>query len=276
MPKKDNIAPVTFAVLLHVVLFGSLVVVLDFDRAPEIAMPLAINATLVTENAVVIPPRVVEPEKVEAPPEVVEPPKPEPDTSEQERLVAEQEKRERDAQVERERVQKIERDKADAEAERQRIVDVEKRRKEAEVEEERRRVEAEEQRQADIERQRIENERLRKQADDAARQEELNKETQRVEAMTASAKAAYMFAIQQKVERNWVRPANAEVGLDCAVRVQQSPGGEVINVSFGSCNGDATIQRSIESAIYKASPLPAPRDPSVFDRDIRLTFRPEE
>lgn len=266
--KSDNVVPVTFAVLLHVVLFGSLVVVFDFGRSPDIAMPLAINATLVTENAVVIPPR------VEEPPEVVEPPKPEPDTREQERLAAEQAKREDDARVERERLQKIERDKA--EAERQRVADAEKQRKAAEVEEERRRVLAEEQRQADIERQRVENERQRKEAEDAARQEEVNRESQRVEAMAASAKAAYMFAIQQKVERNWVRPASAEVGLDCTVRVRQSPGGVVGNVSFGACNGDATIQRSIESAIYKASPLPAPRDPSVFDRDIRLTFRPEE
>ena len=32
----------------------------------------------------------------------------------------------------------------------------------------------------------------------------------------------------------------------------------------------------VESAVRKASPLPAPGDPSVFSRDIRLIFRPEE
>jgi colicin import membrane protein len=263
--KNYNIAPVTFAVILHVLLFGSLVVVIDFGGAPDIAMPLAINATLVTENAVVIPP------KVEDPPKVVEPPpKPEPDTREQERLAAEQQKRESDARVERERLQKIERDKA--EAERQRVADAEKRRKEAEVEEERRRVVADEKRLADIESQRIENERLRKEAEDSARQAELNEETQRVEAMAASAKAAYIFAIQQKITRNWVQPPTAEEGLKCVVKVQQLPGGEVINVSFGSCNGDATIRRSIDAAVFKASPLPAPRDPSVFDRNLELNF----
>jgi colicin import membrane protein len=259
--KKDNLLPAVLAVFMHIVLFGSLVVVLDFDRSPDIAMPLTINATLVTENAVVIPPKVQEPPKVEQPP-------PEPDTSEQERLAAEQQKREADARAERERLQKIERAKAEAEAE--------KRRKQAEAAEERRLAEAEKQRLADIERQRLENERLRKEAEAAARQQELDKEAQRVTAMTASAKAAYIFAIQQKISRNWVRPANAAVGLECTIKVQQAPGGEVLNVSFGACNGDATTKRSIEAAVYKASPLPAPRDPSVFDRNLTLLFKPEE
>jgi colicin import membrane protein len=254
--KQDNVAPISFAVLLHVAVFGSMFLVVDFDRTPDLAMPLSISATLVTENAVVIPPKVEEVPVIEEPPVVAEPlPEPEPDTREQERLAAERQKREQDAKVERERVQKIERDKAEVE---------------------RKRVEAETKRQADIERQRLENERLRKEAEAAARQQELDKESQRVSAMTATAKAAYMFAIQQKVERNWVRPANAEVGLDCAVKVQQLPGGEVVNVSFGACNGDATIKRSIESAVRKASPLPAPRDPSVFERNLTLIFKPKE
>jgi colicin import membrane protein len=271
--KTYNVVPVTFSVLLHAGLFASLFVVIDFDRTPDLAIPLAINATLVTENAVITPPKVEAPPKVAEPPPVVEE-LPEPDTQEQERLVAEQEKREQDARDEVARLQKIEDDKA--EAEKKRLAEAEKRRKEAEADEERRRIKAEEERLADIERQRIENERIRKELEEAERQKELQQESQRVQAMAASAKSAYIFAIQQKIKRNWVRPANAEVGLDCVISVQQTASGEVINVSFGSCNGDATIRRSIEAAVFKASPLPAPRDPSVFDRDIRLTFRPEE
>lgn len=270
--KSYNVVPVTFSVLLHAGLFASLFVVVDFDRSPDLAIPLAINATLVTENAVITPPI------VEDPPQVIEPPVveelPEPDTQEQQRLAAEQVKREQDARDETARLQKIEDDKA--EAEKKRLAEAEKQRKEAAAEAERRRVEAEEKRQADIERQRIENERLRKESEEAERQKQLQAESQRVQAMAASAKSAYIFAIQQKIKRNWVRPANAEVGLDCVISVQQTASGEVINVSFGSCNGDATIRRSIEAAVFKASPLPKPRDPSVFDRDIRLTFRPEE
>ena len=260
MQGKENIVPITLAILLHVVLFGSLVVVIDFSGRNDLVIPLAINATLVTENAVVIPPKVEEP--------------PEPDTREQDRLAAEKLKREDDARVERERLQKIDRDKA--EADRRRIADQEKLRIERETEDERRRVATEEKRQEDIERQRAENERLRKEADDAARQKEIDDEAERVEAMTTNAKAAYMYAIQQDIARNWVKPPTAGLGLECVVNVRQLPGGEVVSVSIGSCNGDEAVKRSIETAVHKASPLPKPQDPRVFDRDIRLTFRPEE
>ena len=243
MQNRESVLPIALAVLLHVVLFGSLVVVFDFGRRTQLAIPLAIKGTLVTENAVVIPP--------------------EPDTREQERL-------------ERLREQQEQQKRIDAEAERKRIADEKKRQELAEARKERERIEAERQREAAIERQRLENERLRKEAEDATRQQELQNEAERVAAVGANALAAYIFAIQQKVERNWVRPANAEVGLECIVNVRQLPGGEVVDVSIGRCNGDQTVKRSIESAVYKASPLPMPRDPSVFERSLTLIFKPKE
>jgi hypothetical protein len=33
------------------------------------------------------------------------------------------------------------------------------------------------------------------------------------------------------------------------------------------------LQRSVEQAIYMASPLPIPADPRVFDRAVNITFR---
>lgn len=250
MQNRENVLPIGLAVVLHVVLFGSLVVVFDFDRSTQLAIPLAIKGTLVTENAVVIPPTVEE-----LPPE--------PDTREQERL-------------ERLREQQQQQKRIDAEAERKRIVDEKKRQELAEARKERERIEAERQREAAIERQRLENERLRKEAEDAIRQQELRNEAQRVAAAGANAKAAYMFAIQQKVERNWVRPANAEVGLECIVNVRQLPGGEVVDVSIGRCNGDQTVKLSIVSAVRKSSPLPTPRDSSDFDRSLTFIFKPKE
>ena len=264
-----NVIPVTMALLLHVLLFASLFVVLDFGDRARPAVPLAISATLVTDNAVVIPPKV---EEVVVPPE--------PDTSEQDRLKAEEKKRQDDARVERERLNRIkqqeeERKQAEVLAAKQRVAEAEKRRKQEEAEKERKRVEAEQAREAEIERQRQENERLRAEAA-AARQAELDAESNRLDAIQANAESAYIFAIQQKIARNWVRPPTASAGLECIVNVRQLPGGEVTNVSLGSCNGDETVRRSIEAAVFKASPLPAPADPSVFDRNLRLEFRPTE
>jgi len=265
---SHNVIPVTLALLLHVLLFGSLIIAIDFTDRPRPVVPLAIKGTLVTDNAIVIPPKVEE----------VVPPKP--DTSAQERLQAEEEKRREDARIEQERLNRIRQQEekakqAEAAAERQRIADAEKRRKQEEAEMERKRVEAERAREAEIERQRLENERLRAEAE-AARLAEINAESNRLDAMAASAEAAYIFAIQQKISRNWVRPPTAVAGIECIVNIRQLPGGEVVSVSIGACNADSTVRRSIEAAVYKASPLPAPADPSVFDRNLRLEFRPTD
>ncbi len=67
-----NVIPISMAVLLHVMLFGSMLVVFDFSRQMPIT-PLAIQATLVTEIPEVTP-RVVAPE-----PEPVAEPEPEPE-----------------------------------------------------------------------------------------------------------------------------------------------------------------------------------------------------
>ncbi|MDJ0812532.1 MAG: cell envelope integrity protein TolA [Woeseiaceae bacterium] len=265
---ERNVIPVTMALLLHVIVFGSLVFAFDFRSRATPAVPLALTATLVTDNAVVIPPRVEEP-----PPQPD--PEPEPDTSEQDRIRAEEQKRLEDARVEQERLDRIRKAEEEAEAERQRQALAEKRRQEEEARKERERLAAERQRQEEIERQRRENERLRAEAE-AARQAELTAESNRLEAMQANAKAAYVYAIQQRIQSRWVKPPTAIAGIECIVNIRQLPGGEVVDVSIGRCNGDATVRRSIETAVYQASPLPNPPDPSVFDRNIVLEFRPRD
>ncbi len=104
-----NVIPISMAVLLHVVLFGSMLVVFDISRTMPIT-PLAIQATLVTEiPKATPPPKVVvpEPEPEPEPEPVVEEPEPEPDNSEELRRQAEEEKRRLDALVEKERLEKI-------------------------------------------------------------------------------------------------------------------------------------------------------------------------
>lgn len=248
-----NVIPFTLALFLHVVLFGSLIVVIDFGDRDRPVVPLAITGTLVTDNAIVIPPKVEEVVPAE------------PDTSEQDRIRAEELQRQEDARIERERLSRIKR-----QAEERKIAEAK-----AEADKERKRVEAERARAAEIERQRLENERLRAEAQ-AARLAEIDAESNRLAAMTATAEAAYMFAIRQRVMNRWVMPASATVGIECIAHIKQLPGGEVISVRIGRCNGDEAVRRSIEAAIHRASPLPTPTDPSVFNRDIQLEFRPRD
>jgi colicin import membrane protein len=49
----------------------------------------------------------------------------------------------------------------------------------------------------------------------------------------------------------------------------------VTEVSVGKCTGDQAVRESIEVAVYRASPLPAPPDPALFDRHLIINFAPD-
>ncbi len=87
--------------------------------------------------------------------------------------------------------------------------------------------------------------------------------------------ANWQAQITARIERAWLRPPTARPGIQCVLNVTQGPGGEVTQVSIGECNGDQAVRESIEAAVYRASPLPPPPDPSLFDRNLRINFKPE-
>jgi len=86
----------------------------------------------------------------------------------------------------------------------------------------------------------------------------------------------YRLMLVQAIERNWSRPPSARAGLECTLNVTQAPGGSVVDVKLGACNGDQAVRESITTAVYKSSPLPAPRDPRAFERRLEIVFRPTE
>jgi colicin import membrane protein len=86
--------------------------------------------------------------------------------------------------------------------------------------------------------------------------------------------AQWAQAIQARVQRAWIRPPSAKAGLDCLVIVTQVPGGTVVRAEVRSCNGDEAVKQSIEAAVFRASPLPPPPDPALFERTLELRFRP--
>ena len=86
--------------------------------------------------------------------------------------------------------------------------------------------------------------------------------------------AQWAQAIQARVQRAWIRPPSAKAGLDCLVIVTQVPGGTVVRAEVRTCNGDDAVKQSIEAAVFRASPLPPPPDPALFERPLELRFRP--
>lgn len=84
----------------------------------------------------------------------------------------------------------------------------------------------------------------------------------------------YIAAIQAAVTRQWARPSGTRPGLQCVIKVNQIPGGGVIDVSIGSpCNASAVARNSIINAVKKADPLPYAGFEDVFDRRLNFNFQ---
>ena len=209
---------------------------------------------------------------------------------------AEKQRREQEDAVKREAEQRAEQArqvevKQREEAEQRRVAEEQQMRERQEAERKKAAADAEKQRQAEAERKRVaeierkqkEEAERRRAADDARlqqlREAELQKQLQEEEGEVAArgspAMAQYVAMIKQQVERRWTRPLSAMTGLECEVRVAQTPTGTVLSVEVGRCNGDAAVRQSIETAVHRASPLPPPPDPRLFQRNLVFIFKPE-
>ncbi|HEX7081286.1 MAG TPA: cell envelope integrity protein TolA [Gammaproteobacteria bacterium] len=212
------------------------------------------------------------------------------------RAEAEERERQEQARLQREREEQARREEAErqarAEAERQAREEAERQaraeaeRRAREEAERKRREEEERRRQEELERQRLaEEERKRREAEEAARRQaeleaqlasELAAEEERLQAMQSGELDEYTRLIQNRIEQNWFRPATARPGIDCEVHVTQIPSGEVISARVVRCNGDDAVVRSIEAAVLRASPLPLPSNPALFERNLVIRFVPDE
>jgi colicin import membrane protein len=166
--------------------------------------------------------------------------------------------------------QEEEKRKAEAEEKRQeeakRKAEAEKKRQE----EAKRKAAAEKKRQEEAERKAAEAE---MQARLAAEQDRMA--TQRRSAMQRMIDE-YVLYIQEKVQRSWIRPPSSGAGLSCTVEVRLIPSGEVIDAQIVRSSGNAAFDRSVEAAVFKASPLPVPPDAEVMEqfRSLRFEFKP--
>ena len=130
---------------------------------------------------------------------------------------------------------------------------------------------------AEAERRQIEDTRRRE--TERALQEAIAQDARQLEkerlALLDAGRMEYIAQIKDKIEKNWIRPTEPVSGLKCVVRVTQIPGGKVVEVEIQTSSGDAEFNRSVQDAGLRTSPLPVPKDPSLFDRNILVMFEPE-
>ena len=279
---KEHLRPLAGSVGLHVVLVGALAIAALRWTSQQPPVELAIQGYLVDGPSKVRPlpePREAPVEQVPPPVEAVKPPEPEveppPERKAEEVAAAERaaaEAREQQLAQERvaqERATQLAREKAEAEAQAKRKAAEDAERKKAEAADARRK--AEEKAQAEREA------KLRAEREaDLQRRLAAEEEEGAAAAARAGVMDEYRLMLVQTIERNWIRPPSARAGLECTLYVTQAPGGTVVDVKLGPCNGDQVVRESITTAVYKSSPLPAPRDPRAFERRLEIVFRPKE
>jgi colicin import membrane protein len=170
-----------------------------------------------------------------------------------------------------------------AEAEKKRKAEAERKQKE----EARKKAEAEQKRKAELEAKRKAEAEAKRKQEEARRkaaerelQARLAAEQERIAAQRQSAMqsmiAEYVQYIREKVERSWIRPPNWGAEVSCTVEVRLIPSGEVIDATIVRSTGNPAFDRSVEAAVFKASPLPVPPDPEVMEefRSFKFLFKP--
>lgn len=87
---------------------------------------------------------------------------------------------------------------------------------------------------------------------------------------------AYAGKIRNKVRGNIVLPPGIVGNPEAIFVVTQLPSGDVLAIRLKRSSGNPALDTAIDRAIVKSSPLPKPDDPSHFQRELEIKYRPIE
>ncbi|MDP3293858.1 MAG: cell envelope integrity protein TolA [Nevskia sp.] len=283
------------AFALHLAVFGLLFSGVQCGRVPE---PVSIiQGTLISANELPKPnaapkpepapePPAPEPVKPETPPETPPtPPKPDPAEAQrkqqQEQEAKQQQKAAEQKATELKTAQEALLKKQAVElADKKKLAEDAKKKKESE----------DQQRQEDLARSTIEEEEKRLTAEKKKKAEQTKREAEAKRALEAelasamgaetaerTAQDASIWGTQlvAAIQRVWTYPpGTADQGLNCVINMQLSATGEVLAARIQKSSGNGLFDDSVVRAVYKASPMPLPRDPRAFQAGINITFKP--
>jgi colicin import membrane protein len=257
---RDNPKAVIFAVFVHVAFALALIFSLDGKTPTPVVAP----------DVKIVKARVIDEAKIKKERQRKEAIK---RKKEQQKKAAEQKKREarkreakRKAEQKRKREQEKQRlaqkKKQQAEARKKKLA-AEKKRKTEEL----RKKREEQERQTRIAE-------LQKQIE----QEEAERKRQAQRVALQKEVDRYRALIKQAISNKWRIPVSARKGQECILKLRLIPSGEVISVEVIKSSGDTIYDRSVEAAVFKASPLPLPpAESGLFNefREINVPFRLE-
>ena len=92
----------------------------------------------------------------------------------------------------------------------------------------------------------------------------------------AKALATWVDKVRAKIRGNIVLPPDLKGNPEALFLVAQLPTGEVLQAKLVISSGHSAYDDAVLRAILKSSPLPRPDSPGLFERELKLTFRPRD
>ena len=120
-------------------------------------------------------------------------------------------------------------------------------------------------------------ERKRKEVDKSKDYAAAKVQRERDESEAVSAFGAVAWAIKEQVSENWNEPGDFS-GLSVAFLVRVDREGNVLWVKMNRSSGNGRLDESAENAIFKASPLPFPKEARFYEylKEFNFVFKPEK
>ena len=134
------------------------------------------------------------------------------------------------------------------------------------------------------EKKKIEKERLAQEAEAKKAAAEKQALADKLAKQAAAAQAGeidrYKTMISDRIRRNIIEPPNLQGNPEVEIELRILPGGEVLepSVRVRRSSGNPAYDQAVERAVMKASPLPVPSDPALFNmiRELNLKVRPKQ
>jgi len=130
--------------------------------------------------------------------------------------------------------------------------------------------------QKQLQQQRAVEERRARAAEAEAEARQLRQQQGKQAADLKRAQAEYIERVRGKIRGNIVLPPGIQGNPQAEFEVTQLPSGEVLDVKLRRSSGNPTLDAAVERAIRKSSPLPKPAQAELFERILRIPYKPHD
>ena len=92
--------------------------------------------------------------------------------------------------------------------------------------------------------------------------------------LTAQMQSEWAAQLVNAINQAWARPPGTDQNLKAYLLISLSSTGLVQSASIATSSGVPAYDESLKRAVYRASPLPLPQDPSAFVSNVNICFSP--